>query len=124
MRKVSLLLVALAACWLLLAYAVAQEAGKTAPAAASTTPTIDQSLAWKSAYNPKISPDGKRVVYEVQKANWEEKAFERNLWIVHVATGESHALPSSNKPTTNPPTSPDTTCNTSPSTPPPPPITT
>src|SRR5712671_369710 len=107
MRKVSLLLVALAACWLLLAYAVAQEAGKTAPAAASTTPTIDPSLEWKSAYNPKISPDGKRVVYEVQKANWEENAFERNLWIVDVATGESHALTSAKKSSTNAAWSPD-----------------
>jgi dipeptidyl aminopeptidase/acylaminoacyl peptidase len=107
MRKVSLLLVALAACWLLLAYAGAQEAGKTAPAAASTTPTIDQSLEWKSAYNPKISPDGKRVVHEVQKANWEENAFERNLWIVDVATGESHALTSAKKSSTNASWSPD-----------------
>src|SRR5260370_1865447 len=107
MRKVSLLLVALAACWLLLAYAVAQEAGKTAPAAASTTPTIDQSLEWKSAYNPKISPDGKRIVYEVQKANWEDNAFDRNLWIVDVATGESHALTSAKKSSTNPAWSPD-----------------
>src|SRR5712671_7644570 len=107
MRKVSLLLVALAACWLLLAYAGAQEAGKTAPASASTTPTIDQSLEWKSAYNPKISPDGKRVVYEVQKANWEENAFERNLWIVDVATGESHALTSAKKSSTNAAWSPD-----------------
>jgi len=34
------------------------------------------------------------VVYEVQKANWEDNAFDRNLWIVDIATGESHALTS------------------------------
>src|SRR2546425_8954767 len=107
MRKVSLLPVALAACWLLVASAVAQEAGKTVPAAASTTPTIDQSLEWKSAFNPKISPDGKRVVYEVQKANWEDNAFDRNLWIVDVATGESHPLTSAKKSSTNAAWSPD-----------------
>src|SRR5882757_9906204 len=107
MRKVSLLLVALAACWFLVVTAVAQEPEKTAPQAASTTPTIDQSLEWKTAFNPKISPDGKRVVYEVQKANWEDNAFDRNLWIVDIATGESHALTSAKKSSTNPGWSPD-----------------
>ncbi|OLB39072.1 MAG: peptidase S9 family protein [Acidobacteria bacterium 13_2_20CM_57_17] len=85
----------------------AQETGKAAKAAASTTPTIDQSLEWKNAFSPKISPDGKRVVYEVQKANWEDNAFDRNLWIVDVATGESHALTSAKKSSTNAAWSPD-----------------
>src|SRR5467141_2934210 len=107
MRKVSLLLVALAACCFLVVTAVAQEPEKTAPQAASTTPTIDQSLEWKTAFNPKISPDGKRVVYEVQKANWEDNAFDRNLWIVDIATGESHALTSAKKSSTNAAWSPD-----------------
>ena len=105
MRKVSLIPAApmvLAACaWLVLS-AGAQEAGKTAAAAASSTPTIDQSLEWKSAFNPKISPDGKRVVYEIQKTNWEDNAFERNLWIADSATGESHALTSAKKSSTSP----------------------
>src|SRR5882757_5861318 len=107
MRKVSLLLVALAACWFLVVTTAAQEPEKTAPQAASTTPTIDQSLEWKTAFNPKISPDGKRVVYEVQKANWEDNAFDRNLWIVDIATGESHALTSAKKSSTSPAWSPD-----------------
>src|SRR5216684_2727856 len=107
MRKVSLIPVALAACGLLLLAAGAQETGKAAKATASTTPTIDQSLEWKSAFNPRISPDGKRVVYEVQKANWEENAFDRNLWIVDIATGESHALTSAKKSSTNAAWSPD-----------------
>src|SRR5260370_42059135 len=107
MRKVSLNPIVLAACVFLVLPAGTQETGKTAKATASTTPTIDQSLEWKSAYNPNISPDGKRVVYEVQKANWEENAFERNLWIVDVATGESHALTSAKKSSTNASWSPD-----------------
>ena len=108
MRKVSLLLVALAACWLVVtAEAQAPAPEKTAPTAASTAPTIDQSLEWKSAYDPKISPDGKRITYEVQKANWEDNAFERSLWIVDVATGESHALTSAKKSSTNAAWSPD-----------------
>jgi dipeptidyl aminopeptidase/acylaminoacyl peptidase len=107
MRKVFLILMVFAACGWLVLSGGAQEAAKAAKAAASTTPTIDQSLEWKSAFNPKISPDGKRVVYEVQKANWEENAFERNLWIVDVATGESHALTSAKKSSTNAAWSPD-----------------
>src|SRR6267154_1157211 len=107
MRKVALIPAALAACGLLVLSAGAQETGKAAQAAASATPTIDQSLEWKAAFNPKISPDGMRVVYELQKTNWEENAFERNLWIADVATGESHALTSARKSSTNAGWSPD-----------------
>jgi len=84
-----------------------QTTAKPAPGKASTTPTIDESLEWQSAYNPKISPDGKRVVYEVQKTNWEENAFETNLWIGDVATGETHALTTAKKSSTNAEWSPD-----------------
>src|SRR5258707_13961878 len=101
MRKVSLIPVAMAACGLLVLSAGAQETSKAAKATASTTPTIDQSLEWKSAFNPKISPDGKRVVYEVQKTHWEDNAFERNLWIADAATNDSHALTSAKKSSSN-----------------------
>src|SRR6059058_2279469 len=107
MRKVSLIPIAMATCGLFAFSAGAQETGKAAKAAASTTPTIDQSIEWKNAFSPKLSPDGKRVVYEVQKANWEENAFDRNLWIVDIATGESHALTSAKKSSSNPAWSPD-----------------
>ncbi len=100
MRKVALIPVALAACGLLVLSAGAQET-------ASSTPTIDQSLGWKAALNPKISPDGRRVVYEMQKTNWEENAFERNLWIADIPAGESHALTSAKKSSTNAAWSPD-----------------
>ena len=107
MRKVSLIPIAMATCGLFAFSAGAQETGKAAKAAASTTPTIDQSIEWKNAFSPKLSPDGKRVVYEVQKANWEENAFDRNLWIADIATGESHALTSAKKTSTNAAWSPD-----------------
>src|SRR5438093_524568 len=109
MRKVSLIPIAMATCGLFAFSAGAQETGKAAKAAASTTPTIDQSIEWKNAFSPKLSPDGKRVVYEVQKANWEENAFDRNLWIADIATGESHALTSAKKTSTNAAWSPDGT---------------
>src|SRR5256884_9756580 len=91
----------------MLAVLPAEQTAKPAQGPSSRVPTIDQSLEWQSAFNPKISPDGKRVVYEVQKANWEDNAFDRNLWIVDVATGESHALTSAKKSSTNAAWSPD-----------------
>ncbi len=107
MRRVSLIALAIALDGVFAFAAAAQEAPKTGQAPASTAPTIDQSLEWQSAYNPKISPDGKRVVYEVQKTNWEENAFERNLWIGDIAGGETHALTTAKKSSTNPAWSPD-----------------
>ena len=81
--------------------AVAQEQ-KTSPAPGSLkAPTVDQSLEMKGAFNPRISPDGKRVVYEVSRTNWENNAFERELWIADVATGESHALTGAKKSSSN-----------------------
>jgi len=81
--------------------AVAQEQ-KTSPAPGSLkAPTVDQSLEMKGAFNPRISPDGKRVVYEVSRTNWEDNAFERELWIADVATGESHALTGAKKSSSN-----------------------
>jgi len=80
-----------------------------APAAAalSTTPTIDQSLEMKGAFSPQISPDGKYIVYEVARTNWEDNAFERDLWIADTATGDAHQLTASKKSSTNAWWSPD-----------------
>ncbi len=59
---------------------------------ATKAPTIDQSLELFSVSSPKISPDGKRVVYEQSRTNWDANAFETNLWIADAATGERHPL--------------------------------
>jgi dipeptidyl aminopeptidase/acylaminoacyl peptidase len=70
-------------------------AGQAAAAASGTNakvPTIDQSLEMYSVGSPKISPDGKRVVYEQTRTNWDANAFETDLWIADVATGERHQL--------------------------------
>ena len=59
---------------------------------AAKAPTIDQSLEMSSVGSPKISPDGRRVVYEQTRTNWDANAFETDLWIADVATGERHQL--------------------------------
>ena len=107
MRKVCLIAVALVASGWAGIRAGAQEAPKATVAAASKTPTIDQSLEMKSAFNPKISPDGRRVVYEVQSANWEDNSFDRNLWIADIASGEVRQLTSAKKSSTGADWSPD-----------------
>jgi dipeptidyl aminopeptidase/acylaminoacyl peptidase len=56
------------------------------------TPTIDQSLEMHSVSSPRISPDGKRVIYEQSRTNWESNAFETDLWLADAATGEAHLL--------------------------------
>ncbi len=92
----------LSALFFCLAAAAQTNPNATAPAAPSapsapSAPTIDESLSVKSAGSPRISPDGRYVAYEVQRANWEENAFERDLWIAVVATGERYALTHSKK---------------------------
>ena len=73
-----------------------QSAATTSPAASPFSnpkaPTIDQSLEMSNVGSPKISPDGKHVVYEQTRTNWDANAFETDLWIADVATGERHQL--------------------------------
>jgi len=76
-------------------------------AAAQKVPTIDQSLEMRSVGAPQISPDGKRVVYEETRTNWESNAFETDLWIADVATGESHLLTTTAKSANDAAWSPD-----------------
>ena len=70
-------------------------------------PTIDQSLEMRSVGAPQISPDGRHVVYEETRTNWEANAFETDLWIADVAKGESHLLTTAAKSSTDAAWSPD-----------------
>lgn len=56
------------------------------------TPTIDQWLSFNYAANPQISPDGRYVAYETTAGNWDANAFESKIWVMVVATGQSHQL--------------------------------
>lgn len=70
-------------------------------------PTIRQSLDMHSVNAPKMSPDGRRVVYEQSRTNWEANAFETDLWIADVATGARHRLTMAAKSSTDAAWSPD-----------------
>jgi dipeptidyl aminopeptidase/acylaminoacyl peptidase len=58
----------------------------------SKTPTIDQSLETFSVGSPQLSPDGRRVIYEQSRTNWDTNSFDTELWIADAATGERHLL--------------------------------
>jgi dipeptidyl aminopeptidase/acylaminoacyl peptidase len=60
--------------------------------APAKAPTIDQSLDMRSVSSPKISPDGRFVVYQQSRTDWDANAFESDLWLADVATGERHLL--------------------------------
>ena len=61
------------------------------------TPTIEQSLSFKSASTARISPDGRFVAYQVQETNWTDNAFETEIWIANTATGERYQLTNAKK---------------------------
>jgi dipeptidyl aminopeptidase/acylaminoacyl peptidase len=75
---------------------------------AAAVPTIDQNLSLTSAAGPQISPDGKLVAYEVSKTNWEENAFETEIWVARVAVPhDPFRLTSGKKSSSAPRWSPD-----------------
>jgi dipeptidyl aminopeptidase/acylaminoacyl peptidase len=70
-------------------------------------PTIDQSLEMQSVGAPQISPDGRHVIYEQTRTNWEANAWETDLWIADTATGTRHLLTLAAKSSTDAAWSPD-----------------
>ena len=62
------------------------------PTWAAKAPTITQSLEMVGYGSPKISPDGRKVVYEQTTTNWEANAFETSLWLADVASGDRRRL--------------------------------
>jgi len=83
------------------------QSAAAAAAEKEKAPTIEQSLSMKSASTPKISPDGRWVVYEVSRTNWEDNAFERDLWMASAETGETIQLTRAKKSSNGAEWSPD-----------------
>ena len=79
------------------------------PAAASTAapPTFEQSLSLLSVRAPRISPEGRAVVYERQETDWKENAYVTQLFLADVASGQSIQLTRGKKPATSAEWSPD-----------------
>ena len=64
--------------------------------AQSHAPTMDQIISLRWTQSPVISPDGSRVAYHVRETNWEENAYETEIWLVDVATAAARQLTNAN----------------------------
>jgi dipeptidyl aminopeptidase/acylaminoacyl peptidase len=79
----------------------------SAPLLAQTVPTIDQLVSLHRAGAPVISPDAARVAYTVRETNWDDNAYETEIWIADVATGAVRQLTNAKKSSSQPAWSPD-----------------
>src|SRR5262245_44097712 len=77
------------------------------PGAAKTAPTVDQILSLKRAGAPEISPDGRYVAYTVRDTNWDDNAYETELWIADTSSGATYQLTNAKKSSQSPAWSPD-----------------
>ena len=92
--------------------AVLVVAGLVATAAVVRTqpiagPSIDDLLNLKRAGAPAISPNGQQVAYTIRETNWDENAYETEIWLGDAATGQSRQVTNARKSSTQPAFSPD-----------------
>jgi dipeptidyl aminopeptidase/acylaminoacyl peptidase len=78
-----------------------------AQAPAKSAPTVDQILSVKRVASPEISPDGRYVAYTVRDTNWDENAYETELWIADTSSGATYQLTNAKKSSQSPAWSPD-----------------
>ncbi len=72
-------------------------------------PTVDQILSLQRAGSPEISPDGRSVAYTVRTTNWDDNAFDTQIWLADVQSGTVRQLTNSRKSSQSPAWSPDGT---------------
>ena len=98
-----------AAAAIVMVLAAATAAAQTAPTPAQPPPgpTVDQLISLKRAGSPAISPDGRLVAYTVREVNWDEDAYETEIWVADVAAGTTHQLTNARKSSSSPKWSPD-----------------
>jgi dipeptidyl aminopeptidase/acylaminoacyl peptidase len=70
-------------------------------------PTFDQIIELKRPGSVAVSPDGTKVAFTVSEANWEENAFETEVFLAHSASPEPVQLTRGKKSSSSPLWSPD-----------------
>jgi dipeptidyl aminopeptidase/acylaminoacyl peptidase len=70
-------------------------------------PSIDEILNLKRVGSPAISPGGQQAAYTIRETNWDENAYETEIWIGDAATGESRQVTNARKSSSQPAFSPD-----------------
>jgi len=76
-------------------------------ATAAQAQTVDQILTLKRAGAPQISPDGRFVAYTIQRTNWDDNAYETDIWLADAQSGAARQLTSAKKSSMAPAWSPD-----------------
>jgi dipeptidyl aminopeptidase/acylaminoacyl peptidase len=72
-----------------------------------SAPTVDQILSLKRAGSPQISPDGRWIAYTVRETNWDDNAYETQIWLADAATGATRQLTNAKKSSRAPSWAPD-----------------
>src|SRR5439155_4576852 len=70
-------------------------------------PSVDQILSLARAGSPESSPDGRWVAYTIRRTNWDENAYDTQIWLADVRTGQTRQLTASKKSSSSPAWSPD-----------------
>jgi dipeptidyl aminopeptidase/acylaminoacyl peptidase len=73
----------------------------------SSVPSIDDLINLKRVGSPAISPDGRQAAYTVRETNWDENAYETEIWIGDAAAGTSRQITNARKSSMQPAWSPD-----------------
>src|SRR3954451_22775262 len=77
------------------------------PPISRVAPTVDQILSLKRAGSPEISPDGRWVAYTVRETNWDDNAYETEIWLADATGGAQRQLTNAKKSSQSPAWSPD-----------------
>src|SRR5216110_2413105 len=72
-------------------------------------PSVDQILSLTRAGSPEISPDGRFVAYTVRETNWDDNAYETEIWLADARSGATRQLTNAKKSSQAPAWSPDGT---------------
>ncbi|HXI32105.1 MAG TPA: LpqB family beta-propeller domain-containing protein, partial [Vicinamibacterales bacterium] len=70
-------------------------------------PTVDQILSLKRVGAPAISPDGRWVAYTVRETNWDDNAYETEIFVADASGGAPRQLTNAKKSSRSPAWSPD-----------------
>jgi dipeptidyl aminopeptidase/acylaminoacyl peptidase len=78
-------------------------AGAQGPA----SPSIDDVIGLKRAGAPALSPDGRLVAFTIRETNWDENAYETEIWVAESSGGEPRQLTNAKGSSQQPAWSPD-----------------
>lgn len=70
-------------------------------------PSIDDIINLKRVGAPAISRDGTQVAYTIRETNWNDNAYETEVWMADAATGQARQLTNALKSSTQPAFAPD-----------------